>query len=159
MSQRPRILEPDPRRRTLGVHQLGEYASQSSRLSRIIGSARDRALLHSFREDDVELDGPRLRALVDSYRLDLARRRVLTAQYTTRTRERTNFWFVVLETGSSQQWARMFAEGHADYWGPAAAYIEEHHDAWVTALVSDYRSPGEERRNCPEPRFHRPVLR
>lgn len=39
------------------------------------------------------------------------------------------------ETGE-QPWARLYDEGHADYWGPAADYIAEHHDAWVAALIT-----------------------
>ncbi|WP_277877070.1 hypothetical protein [Kribbella rubisoli] len=39
------------------------------------------------------------------------------------------------ETGE-QPWARLYDEGHADYWGPAAAYIAEHHDEWIAALVN-----------------------
>ncbi|MEV6285358.1 hypothetical protein [Kribbella sp. NPDC051770] len=37
------------------------------------------------------------------------------------------------ETGE-QPWARLHAEGHADYWGPAAEYVEQHHDAWLKAV-------------------------
>ncbi len=33
-----------------------------------------------------------------------------------------------------QPWARLFAEGRGDYWGPAADYIERHLDTWRRAL-------------------------
>ncbi|MFD3404873.1 phosphotransferase enzyme family protein [Kribbella sp. NPDC058693] len=83
---------------------------------------------------DVEVDGPRLRALVDGYGLDLEQRRALPAQIAARTRGQYDVLIRGHETGE-QPWARMYDEGHADYWGPAAAYVAEHHDAWVAALV------------------------
>jgi len=86
---------------------------------------------------DAEVDGPRLRALVDGYGLDLEQRLALPAQIAARTQGMYELLVRGDRTGE-QPWARLYAEGHADYWGPAAAYIEEHHDAWVTALVSNY---------------------
>jgi hypothetical protein len=88
---------------------------------------------------DVEVDGPRLRALVDGYGLDLEQRLALPAQVVARTRGQYELLVRGVRTGE-QPWARMYEEGHGDYWGPAAAYIEEHHDAWVTALVSEHPS-------------------
>ena len=84
---------------------------------------------------DVEVDGPRLRALVDGYGLDPQQRRALPAQIAARTRGQYDLLIRGHETGE-QPWARLYEEGHADYWGPAAAYVAEHHDAWVAALVS-----------------------
>jgi hypothetical protein len=33
-----------------------------------------------------------------------------------------------------QPWARLYAEGHGDYWGPAADYADTHIDTWTHAL-------------------------
>jgi hypothetical protein len=33
-----------------------------------------------------------------------------------------------------QPWARLYADGHADYWGPAADYADRHIDVWRQAL-------------------------
>ena len=38
------------------------------------------------------------------------------------------------ETGE-QPWARLYAEGHADHWGPAADYIEANLEVWRRALL------------------------
>lgn len=84
---------------------------------------------------DVEDDGRRLRALVDGYGLDLEQRRELPAQIAGRTRGQYDVLIRGHETGE-QPWARLYDEGHADYWGPAADYIAEHHDAWVAALIT-----------------------
>lgn len=34
-----------------------------------------------------------------------------------------------------QPWARLYAEGHGEYWGPAAGYIQEHLEEWTAALL------------------------
>ncbi|MFI5710585.1 phosphotransferase [Kribbella sp. NPDC051620] len=88
---------------------------------------------------DVAVDGPRLRALVDGYGLDLEQRLAFPAQIAARTSGSYELLVRGHRTGE-QPWARLYAEGHADYWGPAAAYIEEHHDAWVAALIANYPS-------------------
>ncbi|MER7246348.1 phosphotransferase [Kribbella sp. NPDC000426] len=82
----------------------------------------------------VDVDGPRLRALVDGYGLDPEQRRAFPARIAARTRGMYDLLIRGHETGE-QPWARLYDEGHGDYWGPAAAYIAEHHDAWVAALV------------------------
>lgn len=86
---------------------------------------------------DVQVDAPRLRALVDGYGLDLEQRRALPEHIAARTRGSYDLLVRGHRTGE-QPWARLYAEGHADYWGPTAAYIEQRHDDWVTALVSEY---------------------
>ena len=46
--------------------------------------------------------------------------------------------FEILEEGARtgrQPWARLHAEGHADHWGPAAAYVERHRERWIEALI------------------------
>ncbi|WUJ74187.1 phosphotransferase [Kribbella soli] len=82
-----------------------------------------------------QVDGPRLRALVDGYGLDPEQRRALPAQIAARTRGQYDLLIRGRETGE-QPWARLYDEGHAGYWGPAAAYIAEHHDEWIAALVN-----------------------
>jgi Ser/Thr protein kinase RdoA (MazF antagonist) len=84
---------------------------------------------------DPRVDGPRLRALVDGYGLDQAARRALPALVGAHTRA----MFDLLRTSSRsgvQPWARLYAQGHGDHWGPAADYIEEHVDSWTAALLA-----------------------
>jgi hypothetical protein len=40
-----------------------------------------------------------------------------------------------------QPWARLYADGHADYWGPAADYADQHIDAWTRALLERQTAP------------------
>lgn len=40
-----------------------------------------------------------------------------------------------------QSWARLFAEGHGDHWGPAADYIEARTAEWTAALRACARPP------------------
>ncbi|MFI5691805.1 phosphotransferase [Kribbella sp. NPDC051586] len=84
---------------------------------------------------DVQVDAPRLRALADGYGLDLEQRQAFPAQIAARTRGSYELLVNGHRTGE-QPWARLYAEGHADYWGPTAAYIEQHHDEWVAALTT-----------------------
>ncbi len=35
----------------------------------------------------------------------------------------------------TQPWARLWAEGHGDHWGPAADYIQHNIHRWTTALL------------------------
>ena len=82
-----------------------------------------------------EADGPRLRALADGYGLDEQQRRELPDLIVGHTRG----MFDLLRTGSltgRQPWARLWAEGHGEHWGPAATYIEQHLDAWQRALLA-----------------------
>ncbi|WP_202805903.1 phosphotransferase [Actinopolymorpha alba] len=111
-----------------------DNAAPSSRLWDLGYAAT--AFLPFVPRGDVEADSPRLRALVEGYGLNLEQRRALPAQIAARTRGQYELLVRGHRTGE-QPWARMYAEGHADYWGPTAAYIEEHHDDWVTALVSE----------------------
>ncbi len=85
---------------------------------------------------NVDVDGPRLRALADGYGLDPEQRRAFPAQIAAHTRGMYDLLVHGHRTGK-QPWARLYAEGHANHWGPTAEYIEAHHDAWVTALLSD----------------------
>ncbi|MFF1822124.1 hypothetical protein ACFVWG_32755 [Kribbella sp. NPDC058245] len=83
---------------------------------------------------DVQVDAPRLRALVDGYGLDAEQRRALPAQIAAHTRGMYDLLVDGHRTGE-QPWARLYTEGHGDYWGPAASYIEQNHDVWVAALL------------------------
>lgn len=84
---------------------------------------------------DVAVDAPRLRAFVDGYRLDQEQRRLFPAQIAARTRGSYELLVRGHETGE-QPWAQHYADGHADFWGPAGDYVARHHDAWVDALLS-----------------------
>jgi hypothetical protein len=86
-------------------------------------------------DGDPAVDGPRLRALVDGYGLDEDQRRALPAQIAGHTRGMYDVLVEGNRTGQ-QPWARLYAEGHADYWGPAAQYIEKNSDVWLSALLA-----------------------
>ncbi|MFB6725035.1 phosphotransferase enzyme family protein [Kribbella sp. NPDC056345] len=89
----------------------------------------------SFAPDgDVQVDGPRLRALVDGYGLDDEQRRALPAQIAAHTRAMYDLLIHGHRTGE-QPWSRLYDEGHGNYWGPTATYIEQNHDAWIAALL------------------------
>lgn len=79
---------------------------------------------------DPATDGPRLRALADGYGLDEEGRAALPALAAAHTRG----MYDLLCTATEEPWTRLFAEGHADHWGPAAEYIERHLDVWRAAL-------------------------
>jgi Ser/Thr protein kinase RdoA (MazF antagonist) len=83
---------------------------------------------------DPELDGPRLRALVDGYGLDESQRRALPALIAAHTRGMYDLLHSASLTGE-QPWARLYAEGHGEHWGPAAEYIEAHLEQWTAALT------------------------
>lgn len=83
---------------------------------------------------DPSIDAPRLRALADGYGLDDAQRRALPELTVGHTRG----MFELLRRGSitgEQPWARLWAEGHGEHWGPAADYIEQHLETWRRALL------------------------
>lgn len=84
-------------------------------------------------DGDPAADAPRIRAICDGYRLTKAQRRNLPPLITAHTRA----MFDLLREGSRtgrQPWARLYAEGHAGYWGPAADYIDLHQRTWQQAL-------------------------
>lgn len=83
---------------------------------------------------DPEADGLRLRALADGYGCDADQRRALPGAALRRVRG----MFEILEEGArtgQQPWARLHAEGHADHWGAAAAYVERHRERWCELLL------------------------
>lgn len=82
---------------------------------------------------DPGADVPRLRAIAEGYELTRAQRSQLPALIEAHTRG----MFELLRQGGQtgqQPWARLWAEGHGDYWGPAADYIAAHQRDWVRAL-------------------------
>jgi Ser/Thr protein kinase RdoA (MazF antagonist) len=84
---------------------------------------------------DPAADGPRLAAMADGYGLGARQRRDLPPLIGAHTRAMFDLLRSSAATGA-QPWARLHAEGHADYWGPAADYIDQHHDLWLTALLA-----------------------
>jgi len=83
---------------------------------------------------DPVVDAPRLRAFVDGYGLDEAQRRALPELIVGHTRGMYDLLRRGSETGE-QPWARLYAEGHGDHWGPAADYVEAHLETWRRALL------------------------
>jgi Ser/Thr protein kinase RdoA (MazF antagonist) len=83
---------------------------------------------------DPGLDGPRLRALADGYGLDEQQRRAFPALIVAHTRGMYDLLHFASLTGE-QPWARLYAEGHGEHWGPAADYIEAHLERWTAALL------------------------
>jgi Ser/Thr protein kinase RdoA (MazF antagonist) len=84
---------------------------------------------------DPDVDGVRLRALVDGYDLDQQQRAELPELIGAHTRG----MFELLRNGArtgTQPWARLYAAGHADHWGPAADYVERHAALFRAALLA-----------------------
>jgi phosphotransferase family enzyme len=79
---------------------------------------------------DPAIDGARLRALADGYGLDERQRAELPAL----TAAHVRGMYDLLRTSTAQPWTRLYAEGHADHWGPAADYVERHLDVLRAAL-------------------------
>jgi Phosphotransferase enzyme family len=79
---------------------------------------------------DPHTDAPRLRALADGYGLDDQQRAELPALIVAHTRG----MYDLLRTSTEEPWTRLFQEGHADHWGPAADYVERHRNVWRAAL-------------------------
>jgi Ser/Thr protein kinase RdoA (MazF antagonist) len=82
---------------------------------------------------DPAVDGPRMRALTDGYRLAAPERQELTALLGPRTRAMYDLLRRGAGTGE-QPWARLYAEGHGEYWDESATYIERHGSDWAPAL-------------------------
>lgn len=105
-----------------------DCAGPGSRLWDLAYAAHGFVPLHPGGDPDT--DGPRLRALADGYGLDDGQRAELPALIVANTRG----MYDLLRTSTEEPWTRLYAEGHADHWGPAADYIERHLDVWRTAL-------------------------
>jgi hypothetical protein len=83
---------------------------------------------------DPQADGERLRALVDGYGASEQQRLELPSLIEAHTRGMEQLLRASAVTGA-QPWARLYAEGHADHWGPAADYIGAHLEQWRAALL------------------------
>jgi Ser/Thr protein kinase RdoA (MazF antagonist) len=83
---------------------------------------------------DPVADGARLRALVDGYGASEQERLELPELIEAHTRGMEELLRASAVTGA-QPWARLYAEGHADHWGPAADYIGAHLGRWRAALL------------------------
>jgi Ser/Thr protein kinase RdoA (MazF antagonist) len=83
---------------------------------------------------DPVVDGSRLRALADGYDLRASQREQLPALIEAHTRGMDELLRASAATGA-QPWARLYAEGHADHWGPAADYIAAHLGTWQASLL------------------------
>ena len=68
------------------------------------------------------------------YGLDDGQRRRLPARTAAHVRGMHERLRRGARTGA-QPWARLWAEGHGEHWGPAADYVEAHVDEWVGWLV------------------------
>jgi len=78
----------------------------------------------------------RLRALADGYGLDEQQRRAWPTLIAAHTRGMYDLLHSASLTGE-QPWARLYAEGHGEHWGPAAEYIEAHLEQWTAALLHE----------------------
>jgi Ser/Thr protein kinase RdoA (MazF antagonist) len=84
---------------------------------------------------DPTVDAPRLRALMDGYDLDESGRNALPELIVGHTRGMYELLLRGSRTGE-QPWSRLWGEGHGEYWGAAASYIEKHVEAWRGALLA-----------------------
>ena len=84
--------------------------------------------------NDPSHDAPRLAALVDGYGLDRTSRERLCEVLSGPVRAMWRRLVLGGETGS-QPWANLYADGHADHWGPAADYIDRNAAHWRRALT------------------------
>ncbi len=91
-------------------------------------------LIHGGRPTE---DAVRLRWLVDGYGLGKPERIRLPRMIA----DRTKAMHQLLEDGArtgTEPWARLHAAGHAQHWGQAAAYIEDHLEEWTSALTEAF---------------------
>ena len=109
-------------------------AGPGSRLWDLAYAAHGFVPLHAG--GDPAVDAPRLRALVDGYGLDVQQRRELPALVVAHVRGMYDLLRRSADTGE-QPWARLWAEGHGDHWGPAADYAEQHRERWTAALLEE----------------------
>ena len=94
--------------------------------------------LHGFvgvaEGNDPGLDAVRMVALVDGYELSRDSRERLCEVLSGPARAMWRRLVVGGETGS-QPWATLYADGHADHWGPAADYLDRNSAIWRRALT------------------------
>jgi hypothetical protein len=82
------------------------------------------------------IDAVRLCSFIDGYRLDHPQREALPEKIVERTRAMHQLLERSAKTGE-QPWARLHAEGHADYWSESAVYVERHLEIWKHALLAN----------------------
>jgi Ser/Thr protein kinase RdoA (MazF antagonist) len=109
-------------------------AGPSTRLWDLAYAARAFAELAA--NGDPGLDGTRLRAFVDGYAADRQQREALPELLARRTRRMYDVLADAYRTGR-QPWARMYTEGHGDYWRDATDYVSSHQQTWRKALLDD----------------------
>jgi len=80
------------------------------------------------------MDGLRLRSLIDGYGLNEDQRRQLPALIAAHVRGMYDLLHDGHTTGR-QPWARLWAEGHGEHWGPTADYINHNTGLWTAALI------------------------
>ena len=110
-----------------------DFAGPGSRLWDLAYAAHGFAQLEP--DGDPRADAPRLRALIDGYDLDEQQRRALPELIVGHTRGMYELLEGASRTGE-QPWSRLWDEGHGEYWGAAASYIDEHLEFWRTILLS-----------------------
>ncbi|HEX4703845.1 MAG TPA: phosphotransferase [Pseudonocardiaceae bacterium] len=108
-------------------------AGPGSRLWDLAYAAHGFVPLHPH--GDPKADGLRLRAMADGYDLDERQRGELPELIGAHTRGMFELLRAGARTGT-QPWARLYAEGHADHWGPAADYVDRHADSLRAALLA-----------------------
>jgi Ser/Thr protein kinase RdoA (MazF antagonist) len=86
-------------------------------------------------DGDPSRDASRLRALADGYGLTAVQRREFPPLIGSHSRGMFDLLRASALTGR-QPWARLYAEGHAGYWGPAAEYADRHVGTWERALLA-----------------------
>lgn len=88
--------------------------------------------------NDASTDADRLAALVDGYGLADDDRLRLVGLLPRRVRSMFDLLVSGHSTGA-QPWSRLYDEGHADHWGPTAAYVEASSDRFRDALIDEVR--------------------
>ncbi len=110
----------------MGVHRLGRRGTGLAALD--LGYAA-RAFVPLDAPGDPVADGRRLRAFADGYGLNEDRRAELRGRVVAHTRAMCD----LLQT-NREPWARLYAQGHGDYWQRSADYVAAHLDEWAAAL-------------------------
>lgn len=92
--------------------------------------------------NDPSSDAGRLAALADGYGIADDDRLRLVRLLPRRIRAMFDLLVAGHRTGA-QPWSRLYADRHADHWGPTAEYAKASSDAFRDALVHRQRSPGQ----------------